>query len=219
METKKVRNLVLKQDQLYVWDSIAEGWYNLRKKPLLPVITDMSARWRPGRLLDIGCGNCRNTLIFAKHDFECYGIDFSKAMIKYAEKFCKEHNIKVGLKAANATTLPFKDSAFDYVICTALLHHISSEQGRRKVLSEIKRVLKNKGEALISVWNKLQPGFLFGGKERYVGWRMGSVTYYRYHYFFTYWGLKKLLKEAGFKILDHSGPFGRNIVFIVKVEK
>ena len=218
METKKIDNLVLKQDQLYVWDAIAESWYNLRRKPLLPIIRNLSAQWKPGKLLDVGCGNCRNTIIFAKHDFDCYGVDFSKEMIRHAEKFSKENKVNIKLKVANATTLPFRDSSFDYVMCTALLHHISSVQERRKVLSEIKRVLKKNGEALISVWNKLQPSFLFGGKEKYVGWRIGSATYYRYHYFFTYWELKKMLKKEGFRILDHSGPLGRNIVFIIKKE-
>jgi len=215
---RKIKHIVLKQDQLYVWDSIAESWHNLRRKPLLSVIRDLSAKWDHGKLLDVGCGNCRNTVIFAKHDFDCYGIDFSKEMIKYAEKFCKQNNVKVNLRVANATTLPFKDESFDYVICTAVLHHLSTEQERKRVLSEIKRVLKKKGEALISVWNKLQPNFLFGSKERYVGWRIESATYYRYHHLFSYWELKKLLKEAGLKIIDHSGFLGRNIVFIVKKE-
>jgi len=220
---KKIKNIVLKQNQLYVWDSIAESWHNLRRKPfkkgLMPLLRDLSAKWAPGKLLDVGCSNCRNTIIFAKHGFDCYGVDFSKEMLKYAEKNCKENDVKINLRAANATTLPFKDNTFDYVLCTAVLHHLGSKQERRKALAEIKRVLKNKGQALISVWNKLQWDLLFGKKERYVGWRAGDVTYYRYHYLFTYWEFKKLLKEAGFKILDHSGFLGRTIVFIVKKDE
>jgi len=216
---KKIKQIMLKQDQLYVWDSIAESWHNLRRTPLLSIIRELSAKWAPGKLLDVGCGNCRNTIVFAKHGFDCYGIDFSKQMLKYADRYAKQNNVDIKLRAANATTLPFKDGFFDYVISTAVLHHLGSRQDRKKALSEIKRVLKNKGQALIAVWNKLQPGFLFGGKEKYVGWRVGDVTYYRYHYLFTYWELKKLIKEAGFKILDHSGFLGRNIIFIVKKEE
>ena len=209
---------MLKQNQIHVWDSIAESWHNLRRKPLLEVIRELSAKWAPGKLLDVGCGNCRNTMIFAKHGFDCYGIDFSKQMLKNAESYAKQNNVKINLRTANVTTIPFKDNTFDYAMCTAVLHHVGNKQERKKVLSEIKRVLKNRGQALISVWNKLQWNFLFSRKEKYVGWRVNDVTYYRYHYLFTYWELKRLLKEAGFKIIDHSGFLGKNIIFIVKKE-
>ena len=216
---KKIKNIMLKQNQLYVWDSIAESWHNLRRTPLLDIIKDLSAKWVPGKLLDVGCGNCRNVIPFAKHGFECYGIDFSKEMLRNAEKFAKQNNVKITLRRANVSTIPYNDNTFDYVLCTAVLHHIGSRQERKKVLLEIKRVLKNRGQALISVWNKLQPKFLFSKKEKYIGWRVGDVTYYRYHYLFTYWELKRLIKEAGFKIVDHSGFLGKNIIFIIKKEE
>jgi ubiquinone/menaquinone biosynthesis C-methylase UbiE len=203
-------------EQKEVWNKIAESWHHLRKKPLLSFINYLAAKWKPGKILDVGCGNCRNTIIFAKHEFDCYGIDFSDEMIKYAKKFAAENKVKINLRVATATNLPFKDKNFDYVICASMLHNIPGNESRQKAILEIKRVLKDNGEALISVWNKLQPKFIFGSKERYIGWRKGNITYYRYNYLFIYWELRRMIKKAGFKILDHSGHFGRNISFIVK---
>ena len=42
----------------------------------------------------------------------------------------------------------------------ALIHHLPTEIERLKVFTEIKRVLKKKGEAFISAWKKEQEKFM-----------------------------------------------------------
>jgi len=150
-----------------VWNKIAKDWFKKRTKPFRQIANELESlsNLKKGKILEIGCGNCRNLLIFAKKGFECYGIDFSNEMIKYAEEFCRSNNINVNLKIANAEKLPFKDNYFDYALFIAVLHHV---ENRDKALSELKRVLKKDGTALITVWNKWQSRFLFKPKEYYV---------------------------------------------------
>ncbi len=188
-----------------VWDIIAPSWYGYRHKPE-KIAIKLSKEWKPGRILDIGCSNCRNLLPFTK--FTKYGIDSSKEMIKFSKKYTKKYNFKVKLKQASAEKLPFKDNSFDYVLCLAVLHHAKK---REKAIQEIYRILKPEGKAVITVWNKLQKKFLFKPKETFIPWGRHK----RYYYFFGYFELRKLLKKTGFKIIK-SKFFGKNIIFYIQ---
>ena len=132
-----------------IWDNIAESWHSFRQKPhadFIPLLKKYADSWPRGKILDIGCGNCRHLIHFSYDEFDCYGIDFSKKMIGYAEQFCRKHSLNVKLKQAFATSLPFQAESFNYVLSIFLLHHLNAEE-RVKALSEIKRVLKPNGIA------------------------------------------------------------------------
>ncbi len=201
-----------------VWDSIAPSWDSFKRKPL-PLVEKLAQEWKPGKILDIGCGNCRNLLPFAKAGFECWGVDFSRGMIKVARKFCDSNKIKVNLQQAKAERLPFASWDFDYCLSIASLHHVENSEQRKIALFEMRRVLKPGGKALVVVWNKLQWRFLFKPKDYYVKWHIGKKVYHRYYHLFTYWELKKLLGQTEFALLHSSGPFGRNLVFIANKPK
>ena len=207
-----------KISQREVWNKIAERWHHLRQKPFFGIqkwFNFLAKRWKGGKILEVGCGNCRNLLLFAKEGFDCYGIDFSNEMLKYAKQYCKNHNFKVKLKRASAEKLPFKDKSFNYVLSAAVLHHLNTKEKRTKSLKEIKRILKDKGEAYISVWNKWILRFIFRPKNYYVPWRVKDKVYLRYYYLFNYFELKKLLKSLNFKIIKSNGIFSKNLIFLV----
>ena len=65
-----------------VWDKIAEQWHHFRQQKFQPVY-DFIENFKPkkGKILEVGCGNARNLIPFAKSGFECYGIDFSNNML------------------------------------------------------------------------------------------------------------------------------------------
>jgi ubiquinone/menaquinone biosynthesis C-methylase UbiE len=190
------------------YDKIAKEWNRMRQKPVEFAI-ELANQWKPGKILDIGCGNARNLKPFLEKCFECTGIDSSKELIKIAKE---QKSIK--LLQASATKLPFPNESFDYAICLAVLHHLKPKE-HEKALKEIKRVLKPGGKAAIAVWNKLQMRFIFGKKEQMVPWKLPKQTIERYYYFFTYWELKKLLKKQGFKI-KKGNILGKNINFVVE---
>ncbi len=202
--------------QIKIWDSIAEGWNNFRQKPFPPIINKVALEWKPGKILDIGCGNCRNLIPFAKNSFSCYGLDFSEKMLEFAKKLCDKNKVKVNLKLGRAEKLPFKKESFDYCISIASFHHIETKEQRKKALDEMYRVLKPEGKALVFVWNKLQLRFLFKPVDSYVSWRRKGKNYLRYYHLFTYWKLKKLLRKHKFKILYSDGIIGRELTFIVQ---
>ena len=196
--------------QQKIWDLIAPNWNNYRQKPLREL---SKLNWKKGKILDLGCGNCRNLIPFK--DLECYGLDFSKSMLEQSKKFSKKHNFKVSLTQSDLEKkLPYKSSSFNYVLAIASLHHLSNPEF---TIKEISRILKKNGEVYITVWNKLQPKFLFRKKRTLIPWKQKSQTLMRYYHFIGYLELKSLLRKNNFTILK-SG-FGKNITFHVRLDK
>jgi len=205
------------ESQQEVWNAIAESWHSFRQKPqpqIFSVLKKFSDEWKPNKILEIGCGNCRNLIPFEYNDFDCYGIDFSERMLKKAMEYGKKHKLQIKLKQARATLLPFETNFFDYVLCISLLHHLAKDD-RIKALREIKRVLKPNGTAIIAVWNKFQWKFFFKKRDVFIPWHIRNEVHQRYYHLFTPFELKRLLKKEGFKILSHniSGP---NLIFVVQ---
>ena len=93
---------------------------------------------------DVGCGNGKywgvNPLI------SLTGVDSSLELLRIA----RARGLAVLL--ASATDLPFRSSSADNVISIAVLHHLSTPDGRLRVLQEISRVLKPRASALVTVW-------------------------------------------------------------------
>lgn len=65
---------------------------------------------------------------------------------------------------ADGMALPYRSSAFDGVLCIAVLHHISSVPRRLHFLGELARLLRTGGRAIVS------------GKQRMLIFRNGSMV-------------------------------------------
>jgi len=208
-----------------VFDQIAESWYGVRHWPLLKEELDaLAVRWQGGNLLNIGCAHGPDFLPFS-HGFELWGLDSSPAMLKQAVRYSTKFKFYVNLVAGDAVSLPFPDNSFDWAISVAAYHHIRGREEREKAFKELRRVLKPKGEAFVTVWNREQPRFWFRSKEQQVPWRLKEKTVYRYYYLFSYAELRKLLIKADWEIITMSPEksyrfpirsFSRNICVLLK---
>jgi ubiquinone/menaquinone biosynthesis C-methylase UbiE len=208
-----------------VFDEIAESWYRVRHwSRFSQELKEMAHRWQRGKLLNVGCAHGPDFLPF-KESFELWGIDFSTAMVKMAQKYAAKFNLEVNLTVADAIALPYPDATFDWAIAVATYHHIQGDKQRLKAFQELRRVLKPGGEAFITVWNRWQPSFWAKGKEANIAWKSKGRILYRYYHLFSRSELRKLLNKAGFEILEmppeksYRFPiklFSRNICAVVK---
>lgn len=204
-------------NQKYVWDGIAESWHRHRSaRQEDPMINEFLSSAK-GNVLDLGCGSGKS---FIKIDGMLFGADFSGKMLLFAKAKAKKEGINACLIKADASELPFRDSAFDAVLSAYVLH---CTEKRGEILKELKRVMNNNASALVSVWNRRQPRFFLKGKESFVPWRTGGNTYFRYYYLYTKSELKKTLESAGFEIMRIEGSkkkafklFPKNIIAIVR---
>lgn len=94
-----------------------------------------------GKLLDVGCNN----YVYERYWRDIYvGIDIASSLL-YTGK-------RNGV-CADAMCLPFQGSVFDYVLISEVLEHIETLTQRLKILYEIKRVLKPRGQLFLSAPN------------------------------------------------------------------
>jgi ubiquinone/menaquinone biosynthesis C-methylase UbiE len=120
-------------EQRKIWDSIARGWTGWRHETR-DDIKEFTKEWRKGKILDVGCGNGRNLLHFAKLGFDAYGVDFSSEMIKQAENLFKKNEISIKknhLIVADMTSLPFEDGS---LITAYPLHHSIIYRKKNKLM-------------------------------------------------------------------------------------
>ncbi|MCJ7786950.1 class I SAM-dependent methyltransferase [Patescibacteria group bacterium] len=115
-------------------------------------------------VLDIGCGWGDDLKTIAKIIKSGIGVDNDLKAIKEAKNnlSCFK-NIKLFFK--DAKKLYFKDNTFDYVICLGNTFG-NLEKDKHKVLKEMKRIVKDNGKIVISVYSeKALPARMEGYKK------------------------------------------------------
>ncbi len=134
------------------------------------------------RLLDVACGSGRflGQLAQAFPAMPMTGADLSQAYLEEAARFLHGRRT-VTFEQANAEALPFPDASFDIVTCVYLYHELPNDV-RRRVTSEIARVLKPGG--LFVFVNSLQ----WGDVEGYDGMLEAFPQRFHEPYYLDYLG-------------------------------
>lgn len=105
-------------------------------------------------VLDICCGTGANAIKIAKErpDAKVVGADISKEMLAVAkEKRRKDGAPNLKFYHMDATKTEFKDACFDKISMALVLHEMPEELAGR-VICELKRLLKDNGELIITEW-------------------------------------------------------------------
>lgn len=98
-------------------------------------------------VLDVGCGRGATLLALAKQISSGIGIDRSDKDIAAANRLRKKQRAEhIKFRRSNAAHLPFPARSFDAVLCLGDVLSYSNLYGKgQRVISEIRRVLKNDG--------------------------------------------------------------------------
>ncbi len=110
-----------------------------------------SVDWSDKKILDIGCGNGKLSVeVMEKTNArELVGVDQVIDRIAEAIKLCKSRNLKnISFYVAYSDNLEiFSDNSFDGIFCNMAFQQFKEPQN---ALTEMFRVLKNGGEAIIN---------------------------------------------------------------------
>lgn len=101
-----------------------------------------------GKFVDIAGGYGRLADEYLNRAETAYLFDYSKTELKQAKD---EYGDRIHTKSGDIYDLPFKDGEFDCLMMVRATHHFSEID---KVLSELNRILKLQGTAVIEVANK-----------------------------------------------------------------
>lgn len=159
-------------------------------------------RKQRGAVLDLGCGDGKNAIFFARHGFEGHGVDSHPESIKRARAYASRTGVSESthFRVGNVFQLPYPERFFDIAIDFGCLHHIHKNEWDR-YLESIIRVLKPDGFYLLTVYS-MRDKHVPGRKRQYV------VHQGHYDYFFS----KKEVRDLFEKNFDIIGIVEETVV-------
>jgi ubiquinone/menaquinone biosynthesis C-methylase UbiE len=110
-------------------------------------------------ILDVGCGRAIDGTRLSERGAQVVGLEPSRVMLIRAKAYLTENNGRVVLAQGIGENLPFKSHSFDKVMCKGALDHFLSPD---KTMEEIARVLRPRGEMIVSIANFNSLGFRMG---------------------------------------------------------
>jgi len=116
-------------------------------------------------ILELGCGQGRDTFFFSQYDLEVTALDFSETAISSIREKAQAANIasKLHAQAHNLKgALPFPDNSFDACFSHMLLCMEFSTMEIGFILKETHRILKPGGLAVYSVRNNFDKHYRAG---------------------------------------------------------
>jgi ubiquinone/menaquinone biosynthesis C-methylase UbiE len=198
-KTKKYQKEFFDQKaSLYPWpDLLIKAGFDQTIKPRevkFKKYLDLLGMKPKERVLDVGCGKG----IFLARIRKTYkvkgvGVDLSPKSIAQAKRWSEPDLV---FQVAEATKLPFKNQTFDYVLSFDTLEHI---QDQKKALSEMVRVLKDRGKLLIYTINKNQ-AFTWHFWLKKIGVPIGQRAAHNSALFLDPGWIRKELEKLGIKI-------------------
>ena len=191
-------------------DPFQRFWHKRRFEEVSKLIKPVE-----GEVLDIGCadGMFSKIILDKSQARKLLGIDVLENSVSWAsEHWRKEKKIK--FQVGDAHNLEFKNSSFRAVVCLEVLEHIRNP---RKVIGEIKRILKKGGYAIFlvptdSLLFKIIWFFWLHFYPRGWVWRETHIQSYKNNY------LTRLCRDIGFKI-EENNKFILGMLQVIRVKK
>lgn len=97
-------------------------------------------------VLDFGCGPGFYTVPFAKIAKEVVAIDIQSKMLGKVSKYAGKNGVRIKALQSDGQSIPLPDGCFDLIFLSGVYHELAE---KRKVLTELKRLLKPGGRIVI----------------------------------------------------------------------
>jgi SAM-dependent methyltransferase len=107
------------------------------------------------RVLDVGCGTGTLLLLVRRRSKSllAVGLDGDMNVLDIARSKAHRHAEKITLVQAFCFVIPFADGAFDRVLSSLMLHHLTRSE-KVRTLQEVFRVLRPGGELHVADWGR-----------------------------------------------------------------
>ena len=116
----------------------------------------LAQRWRGlgyKAILDLGCGLGRHAIFFAKHGFQVSAMDLSPEGVKSTSQWARKEGLPVDVREGDMLSLPYDEASFDCLFAYHVISHTDTK-GAKKIISEIRRVVKPGGEIYVTLCSK-----------------------------------------------------------------
>ena len=154
------------------------------------------------RLLDLGCGIGRHSMLFYDYGFKVTACDITPYAINYIKNWQKERGINFDVIECDMLNMPFKNNSFDCIYAYHVLSHTNLE-GFIKLFDKIYDILDKDGEIYFDVLSKKCHLYTKSGYPKIDNNTILSKAENEYdvpHICFDYDELKEILKK--FKMIN-----------------
>ncbi|EOA2863735.1 class I SAM-dependent methyltransferase [Campylobacter upsaliensis] len=130
-----------------VYKSGASTWEStLANESLIAVYRQFKNYFNDKKVIDLGCGEGRDSIFLKKNGVNVIGVDISHCALTKARELSKAQNLDIDFIEANVLFLnAFEDECFDTAINMGCLHMIVNEEERKKHIFNVYRILKKGG--------------------------------------------------------------------------
>ncbi len=155
--------------------------YDTDGNPLIalegPAVANLLGDLSGKRVLDLGCGTGRHTIVLCQKGGLVTALDQSIEMIQIAQKKLQDYNIHWVIHPL-PDSLPFPDNFFSSIVAGLVAEHI---QDLETLFREVSRILLRGGQFVLSALHPERT--LAGQRARFIdpqtGLRVPIVTYHR----------------------------------------
>ena len=127
-------------------------------------------KMRGRRVLELGCGNGADGVMFAQSGADYTGVDLTEAAVAATRKHFEAMNLPGQFRVADAERLDFADESFDVVYSYGVLHHTPAPA---RAVREVYRVLRPGGRAFVMLYHRHS----FNYYVRILGWMRARLLW------------------------------------------
>ncbi len=150
------------EDAQAFWDQrFAEPGYIFGADPNV-FLASQAERFRPGmRVLDVACGEGRNSVWMAQQGCEVSGFDISPLALAKAVRLAETKHVQVGFTQADVRSWPWQTGAFDAIVCIFIQFAAPAE--RTRLFGGFRSALAPGGLVILQGYTPQQVEFATGG--------------------------------------------------------
>jgi len=194
------RNDIIRRHMSQLYDEIWEHFDSTRYSPW-PEVLDFIEKSEGEFAVDLASGNGRHAPALMGRGFRVCCVDLCVPLLRSAGNRMESHGNDGHILRADATAIPLADGSADIVLFIAGLHHLPSPKTRKRSLTEVGRVLKPGGRALVSAWSVDQTSIpaenmrrsletpwgpvALDGNDWFIPWKADGTPRYRYYHLFS----------------------------------
>jgi ubiquinone/menaquinone biosynthesis C-methylase UbiE len=152
------------------------------------------------KVIDVCCGTGAQVLEYGRRGIVATGIDISPSMLKIATRNMRRQKaVNVSFQLADATSLPFPDSYFDYASISLGLHD-KEKPIRYQIISEMKRVIKQDGALVFIDYQVPLPRNVWTVAVSAIEFLAGRSHYQGFKDYLANGGIDDILKNHGLRV-------------------
>lgn len=141
--------------RLEKWRKIARNWLadyaDKRAYDFVLKVLDYVIRLdKSAKILDVGCGPGKWSMLLAKRFGSVTAVDVSPEMVLLAKENARKNGVfNVDFHAMDVSKLNFPSGVYDFVNCITVLQHIFDDECWRMAIHEMVRVTRTGGHVLL----------------------------------------------------------------------